>query len=108
MDNWKLYILMRGDISPEQQAVQAGHVVAMFCQKYPHIAWRNGKLIYLQLRDHKSIWLWQNILSKLNQTENMFEVWQDPDYYGNEDVGMFVYGPEAEYLLRDLPLMRFK
>lgn len=108
MDNWKLYILMRSDISPEQQAVQAGHVVAMFCQSWPHIAWRNGKLIYLQVRDHNSIEFWQRLIVKMQTSDNMMGVWRDPDYYGTQEVAMFVYGPEAEYLLRDLPLMRFK
>ena len=108
MDNWKLYILIRSDISPEQQAVQAGHAVAMFCQQYPGIAWRNGKLVYLSVRDHDSIEFWQRVMITMNTTENLMGVWRDPDYYGTQEVALFVYGPDAETILRDLPLMRFK
>lgn len=108
MDNWKLYILIRSDISPEQQAVQAGHAVAMFCQQYPGIAWRNGKLIYLAVRDHDSIEFWQRVMIAMRTTENLMGVWRDPDYYGTQEVALFVYGPDAETILRDLPLMRFK
>jgi len=108
MDNWKLYILIRSDISPEQQAVQAGHAVAKFCAEYPHTPWKNGKLIYLAVRDHDSIEMWQRIIVKMTQDKPLMGVWRDPDYYGSQEVAMFVYGGEAEQILRDLPLMRFK
>jgi len=31
----KLYVIVRKDLSPQQQAVQAGHSVAEFLLKYP-------------------------------------------------------------------------
>lgn len=108
IEDWKLYVLIRSDISPEQQAVQGGHAVAMFCQQYPYIAWRNGKLIYLSVRDHDSIEMWQRIIVKMTQDTPLMGVWRDPDYYGTQEVAMYVYGGEAEQILRDLPLMRFK
>ena len=108
IDDWKLYILIRSDISPEQQAVQAGHAVAKFCQDHPGIAWRNGKLIYLSVKDHDSIEMWQRIIVKMTQDTPLMGVWRDPDYYGTQEVAMYVYGGEAEEILRDLPLMRFR
>jgi hypothetical protein len=104
----KLYILIRSDISPEQQAVQAGHAVAMFCRLYPKADWKNGKLIYLQVRDHDSIEFWQRVITKFSEVRPLMGVWRDPDYYNEQEVAMFVYGEEAEQILRDLPLMRFK
>lgn len=108
MDGWKLYILIRSDISPEQQAVQAGHAVAEFCRLYPHTPWKNGKLIYLSVRDHDSIEMWQRIILHMTKDTPLMGVWRDSDYYGNQEVAMFVYGGDSEFILRDLPLMRFK
>lgn len=108
MDNLKLYILVRGDISPEQQAVQAGHAVAQFCMEHPKAGWKNGTLVYLRLKDHDSIPFWQHVLVQLSDVKPRMGVWRDPDLYGTQEVALYVYGEDVERILRDLPLMRFK
>lgn len=108
LESQKLYILIRSDISPEQQAVQAGHAVAKFCLEHPKKGWKNGRLIYLSVRDHHSIEMWQRIIANMTDDTPLMGVWRDPDYYGAQEVAMYVYGGEAEEILRDLPLMRFK
>lgn len=104
----KLYILIRSDISPEQQAVQAGHAVATFALQYPRSDWKNNKLIYLQVRDHESIPFWMSTILQNSEKKPFMGVWRDPDFYDNQEVALFAYGEDVERVVRDLPLMRFK
>ena len=50
----KLYVLVRGDLSKSQQAVQAGHAIAEWCRQGYYSNW-DGVLIYLKVRDEKEL-----------------------------------------------------
>lgn len=53
----KLYVLVRGDMGKNYQAVQAGHAVARFCLKYPE-EWKNEILVYLKVKDENDLIDW--------------------------------------------------
>lgn len=59
----KLYVLIRDDLSPAQQAIQAGHAVAQFGYDHPKEfrLWQedNNTLIYLSVKD---VYSWEQIL----------------------------------------------
>jgi hypothetical protein len=59
----KLYVLVRGDLSKSQQAVQAGHAVAEYC-KQKEWGWANGTLVYLRVRDEDELREWANKVDK--------------------------------------------
>lgn len=102
---FKLYILVRRDISPEQQAVQAGHAVAQFLKDNPNTPWPNGTLVYLSIKDDESTRLWEWLVNEMELDITIGKFFE-PDME-HQATAMYAYGPDAEYLLRDLPLMRF-
>lgn len=78
----KLYVLVRGDLSRAQQAVQAGHAVAEFCLKGR--GWENGTLVYLKVRGLKELEGWYE---KLGKGFPFYE-----PYYKNEMTAFAVLG----------------
>ena len=75
MDN-KLYVLVRGDLSIQQQAVQAGHAVAEYLLREPKPSWSNGTLVYLGVRDQEHLRRWG---IKLRDLEMPYVIFQEPD-----------------------------
>ncbi len=98
-------------MTPEQQAVQAGHVVAKFVKDNPDSDWTNGTLIYLRVKDAPSFGLWNSIIKcmygKGAPAKPIYGSYIDPDIHGHDPTAMYVYGGACGHLLRDLPLMRF-
>ena len=59
---YKMYVLVRRDLSTSQQAVQAGHAVAKLVQRgLPH-SW-NGTLVYLGVNDEDRLDDWKQKLA---------------------------------------------
>jgi hypothetical protein len=46
MASWKLFVVVRPDLSNSQKAVQACHAVGEWCRKFPE--WQNETLILLE------------------------------------------------------------
>jgi hypothetical protein len=72
----KLYVLVREDLSPAQQAVQAGHAVAEYLLRGPEHKWDNGTLIYLGVPNEERLQLWKD---KLEARDVPFVVFREPD-----------------------------
>lgn len=72
----KLYVLVREDLSPAQQAVQAGHALAEYLLRGPEHTWDNGTLVYLGVSNEEKLKLWKY---KLESREVPFVVFKEPD-----------------------------
>lgn len=72
----KLYILIRKDLSPSQQAVQAGHAVAEFLLRGPKTEWSNGTLVYLGVRNEFDLYDWIHMFDLDNIHYSIFK---EPD-----------------------------
>lgn len=73
----KLYVLIRKDLSPSYQAVQAGHAVAEWLLQHGQVTeWQNGTLIYLGIENEKELEHWSQ---KLDQKNMKWTVFREPD-----------------------------
>lgn len=79
MENNKLYVVVRKDLSKSQQAVQAGHALAEFLLKRS-TDWCNGTLVYLQVSNESEL---KSLLSCLECDKICYEKFVEPDI-GNE------------------------
>jgi peptidyl-tRNA hydrolase len=96
----KLHVLVRSDLTPAQQAVQAGHAVAefMFCRGET-TTWRNGTLVYLSVPNEKELKEWIELFHKNNLP------WID---FIEEDLGHSITAVAvtgADRLVKGLPLL---
>lgn len=71
----KLFVVVRKDLSPSQQAVQAGHAVAAFLLHGQHL-WKNEILIYLGAKDCHHL---QRIMIRLTLDDVNFVEFREPD-----------------------------
>ena len=71
----KLYVLVRKDMTPSQQAVQGGHAVAEFLLRCSQ-SWSNETLIYLGVKGELQLKKWIHKLSHINVK---FASWREPD-----------------------------
>jgi hypothetical protein len=56
----RLYVLVRGDLSSSQQAVQAGHAVGAWMLQ--DNSWKNEVLVYLAVKDENELLGWADFL----------------------------------------------
>lgn len=110
----KLYVVVDSTLTPAQQAVQGGHAVAEFCKKFPNTLWQNGYLIYLRFEGAISR---SGFLFKEKEKQQVDVHWrfkyshwhqvatfQEPDL-DNKTTAYAVYGPQAEFALKDYKLV---
>jgi peptidyl-tRNA hydrolase len=107
MQNQKLYVLVRRDLSKSQQAVQACHAVAQFSlfdeqysdSSYPwENRWDNGTIVLLTVRNLEELIKWDNQLLGAHTFE-------EPDI-GYETTALAISGDSAlGDLFKDLRLL---
>lgn len=107
----RLYVLVRADLSRSQQAVQAGHAVAAWCEneaartlwdgrELQTLPWRwgNGNLIYLKVRNENELRSW---FERFREKEDLWGRtegavgWREPDL-DNQMTAFAVACPDAE------------
>jgi peptidyl-tRNA hydrolase len=78
MSNKKLFVIVRRDLTPAQQAVQAGHAVAEYLLSFysSREEWRNGTLVYLGVKNEKELEKW---IFRLHLKEAPCVVFMEPD-----------------------------
>lgn len=109
----KLYVLVRGDLSKSQQAVQACHAVANFmlysntatcgskrCTD-EHVCWENETIVLLKTKDLNDLELF---VDKLEIAAENYSFFLEEDL-GDEMTAVAAWGGELENLLKDLPLL---
>jgi hypothetical protein len=96
----RLYVLIRGDLTKSQQAVQGGHAVAQFCLTHPEW-WQNEYLIFLKAKDHMDLVIWRE---KLRAKGAKIAEFKEPDI-GNETTAVAAYGQDVAEMLAHLPLL---
>lgn len=98
----KLYVLVRGDLSPAQQAVQACHALAEFMLEYKHNPpWHNETLVLLKVRDKDVLGEW---LIKLCDSEATISSFCEPDLNG-ELTAIAAHGQDLPKMLKKLSLV---
>ena len=75
----KLYVVVRNDLSPSQQAVQAGHALAEYLKCNPDTEWDNGTLVYLVVDEYRL----ENCILKLRKRNIDWVEFYEPDI-GNQ------------------------
>ena len=108
----KLYVLVRGDLSKSQQAVQAGHAIAQILlegkhkddpedQPYFGHYWQNGTLVMLKVKDLTDLILWRE---KIRAKGLMFSEFKESDL-NMETTAVATIGDYASELLKQIPLL---
>jgi hypothetical protein len=94
-------VLVRKDLPPIQQAVQAGHAVAEYLLRYPTAQWHNGTLVYLGVRNERELWKWER---QLQEAHVPVAVFKEPDI-GNQCTALAAVSANGEF--RGLRLLAF-
>jgi len=89
----KLFVIVRKDLHPSQQAVQAGHAVAEFLLRVPDTKWRNGILVYLGVDNEEQLNRWTY---KLDFKDIEWAGFREPDI-GNQLTAIASVGNDRIY-----------
>lgn len=95
----KMYVVVRGDMSKSQQAVQAGHALAQLLIT-KKVGWKNGTLIYLSVPSERKL---RNLLNKV-PTKN--KAYFCEPFWDNSLTAFAAYGREVGEFLKELPLVK--
>ena len=72
----KLFVIVRRDLTPSQQAVQAGHAIAEYLRFHKKTKWKNGTLIYLGVKNLEEIHKW---VFRLSLEGAPYQYFSEPD-----------------------------
>lgn len=72
----KMYVMVRGDLTPAQQAVQGGHGLAQILLHGDADGWDNGTLVYLKVKSEACL---TNLAARLAFEGLRYEMWMEPD-----------------------------
>ncbi len=108
----KLYVLVRGDLSKSQQAVQASHAVAEFmlysneegcrCGRCDHKYWTNGTIVLLKVDNQEDIDIWNH---RVAEWKYPFAIFYEPDIDSHTAIAIYDKDGELSERLKDLPLL---
>lgn len=100
----KLFLVVRGDLSPGQQAVQAVHAMVAFASKWPNIAkhWEttSNHLVLLSVSKKEHL---QELLKKA-ETKGLHTVSFEDDVGEVVEMTAIALEPKAKRLCQNLPL----
>ena len=98
----RLYVLVRKDLPPAQQAVQACHAVAEYLLSSPDPAWKNQNLVLLHVPDEAALWaLWKRACEYYTGGEYFLE----PDLNDQLTAVCIVENKHTKAFTRGLPLL---
>ncbi len=95
----KLYVVVDSSLPINIQAVQACHVVASFCKKYPATFWENGTIVLLKAPNLDRYYGW-----KYKHLPYEYAEFREPDLK-NVITGYAVFGPGVEADMKAYPLV---
>jgi len=99
----KLYVIVRSDLKPSQQAVQACHAIAQFQWEHPKTArdWyeKSNTLALLALPNEAALGV---MVEKAERLGIPLACFREPDR--NNELTAIALGPRGKNLTRDLPL----
>jgi hypothetical protein len=72
----KLFVVVRKDLTPSQQAVQAGHALAEYMLHSLNLRWKNETLIYLGVKD---LYQLEKLMYKLSKYGVNYYEFKEPD-----------------------------
>jgi hypothetical protein len=96
----RLYVLVRRDLPPSHQAVQAGHAVASWCLDTGS-SWNNEVLVYLHVRDEPEL---LDVASRLEEAGACVRVFREPDRK-DQATALAVSDSRVRSILKRLPLL---
>jgi hypothetical protein len=99
----KLYVIIRSDISPEQQAIQAGHAAVEWARKHGY-RFPHPTFVFLGAKNELHlIWL----MIRLILAGKSYTPFHEPDL-ADQVTAIAVHHIGESKLFKNLPLMKFK
>lgn len=99
----KLFVVVRSDLPPAQQAVQAVHAARQFAAEHPEteLKWfeTSNHLALLEVSSEEDI---LRLAALAGNRDIQLSVFREPDL--NDSITAIALGPKAKTICRDIPL----